>query len=160
MSDESDGGKDILVEDEPKLEKPSSEHASEAEVEELVHEEPVEVHGVPVIAVPVAVHHPVLPDPIELAAPAWALGVEHAEMNSNAKTKCIFCDSLIGKPAVRFKYFTHKSQFRYMHPACFKSIPEDRVAHSRATLTYQRHFGLPGAHMLELAKAIDDALSL
>ena len=91
----------------------------------------------PALAAPAVPADPVA-DPMLAEAPAWALGVESAEVCRNANTKCIFCGDKIPRNVVRFKYWTHKSVFRFMHSTCFGEVPLAHRAHSIAALRYQR----------------------
>ena len=114
--------------------------------------------AVPVVVAPAAPIAP-LADPIALGAPAWALGVERAEINNHGNTKCLWCKDKVAKGAVRFKYWTHASQFRYMHSTCFPHVPLAQRAHSIACLVYQRDFFV-GPVSATVDDAIDAALAM
>ena len=99
-----------------------------------------------VVAVPLVVPLAAAPPPDHLVvAPAWAPGIQCAEVNRHAKTKCMYCGLHIGDKVVRFKFNQSKAAVRYIHGDCCNRIPAHQSAHSRACLEHQRDFGL-GAH--------------
>ena len=133
----------------------------EADVMVAVHDAvphvPVGV-GPPVVGV--AVPDPVL-DHVVLAAPAWDVGVELAEVNRHAKTKCFICSNHTDKLHVRLKYWQSKSAVKYLHTTCCDRIPAARSLHSRACLRFQRLYVLGGhADSVKVGEAIDASLLL
>ena len=94
-------------------------------------------------------------------APAWAVGVELAEINRHGKTKCHFCNLPVPKGDVRLKYWVSKSAMKFIHLECCNQIPVARGLHSKACLRFQREYGL-GVHAdgPTLQYAIDKALTL
>ena len=113
---------------------------SEAEVDEFVHD-PFDVPHAPPLDAAAEI-----PDPIELVKPDWTLGVECAELATRSSSICILCNAPIMKGTVRLKYWQYKSVARFIRPACVDGVPAVHKAHSLATLTYQRHFGVGPKH--------------
>ena len=99
-----------------------------------------------------------LPDPIDLGKPAWDVGVEMAEVATTGRSICIFCKGGILRGSVRLKYWQNNSTFRFVHPSCAGSLPEDHKAHSCACLRYQSHFAA-GKDCVEMIDSINEALS-
>ena len=98
---------------------------------------------------------------LEMAAPAWAPGVQCADVNTTGKKKCMYCGDQIMKGAIRLKFWQSKSVFRFMHHTCCNHIPEPRRIQSRACLRYQKDFGLVAhAEGVAIMAAIDEALLL
>ena len=156
-SDDTDSDRDVgaaLAHEEPHGDDALG-HESETEIVELVVAPPVE----PLPDEPAAAAAPALPDPVAVAAPAWAPGVDRAEINTSAKTKCVLCNLPIPRNEVRFRYYQFKSQFRFIHPLCFNDIPLPHRDHSIAMLQYQLNF-LAGPLSADVDAAIEAALDL
>ena len=100
-----------------------------------------------------------LPDPIELGIPAWAPGVEKAEVNNSAKTKCMYCKEAIARSEIRFKLWHQKSAFKLLHPTCFDQVPANMREHSVACLRYQLAFLTDGPDAVKIDEAITAALA-
>ena len=100
-----------------------------------------------------------LPDPMDLAAPLWDLGVEKIDIAPTGKAKCFFCGALIVRGSARLVYYPAKSVIKYAHVGCADKLPIAMVPHSTATLRYQRYF-VAGPHLVEITDAIDEAVSL
>ena len=138
--------------------------ASEAELEGLMVDEPDaidgpaavvdEVAGIGPDPVPVPLH-----DPVVALKPAHACGVNRAELAPTGKAKCFFCAAPIPRNSVRFAYAPSMAVERFMHAACFHSIPLHHIAHSRVALTYQLDFGGIGPGGAALLEAIESALA-
>ena len=167
-SESSDGGSDdsdvkaVLAH--PGVVVPEDDAGSHDEADALIdpfidaHPAPV---AVPVAAIPfVAPPDPVV-DALVIAAPAWGVGVECAEVNNHGKTKCLICEAPIIKGHVRLKYYQSKSAIKYLHVTCCDRIPVARSLHSRACLRFQRDYGL-GAHgdVVRITEGIDASLAL
>ena len=116
------------------------------------------VVAAPAPAAPAAPADPVL-DALMLEKPAWALGVELAEVCRHANTKCVLCGNKIDKLTVRFKYWTHKSVSRFIHCTCFNDVPLAYKAHSVLSFRYQRDM-LFGPDTVAVDAAIDAALAM
>ena len=99
-----------------------------------------------------------LPEPIVLGIPAWAPGVEKADVSKSAKTQCMYCKENIPKGEVRLKFWPFASAFKSVHPKCFHRIPDALREHSVACLRYQQAFLAAGHEGVKLQDAIAAAL--
>ena len=106
-----------------------------------------------VVPVPVA--------PLDVAGivppPAFAVGVETAEVSPTSHAKCFGCGEKVLRGSVRFKYWTTLKLFKYLHSTCFEHVPLAHVAHSRACLEHC-HSWLIGPDEHKVRDAIRAAL--
>ena len=139
---------------------------SDAEAHEFVDDlgvldDPVAAPLAALVAVPVDLPPDPVVDTVVAVAPAWTPGIQLAEVNQHAKTKCMICDTQIMNGTIRFKYHVLKSSVKYLHYTCCDRIPVERSPHSRAILRHQKEFGL-GARgdSVTVEAAIDATLPL
>ena len=107
--------------------------------------------------VPEVVPVPVAPAEIPLP-PAFAPGVELAEISPTSHAKCFGCGEKVLRGSVRFKYWTNLKLHRYLHSTCFDKVPPEHVAHSRLCLEYCCFWYL-GEHESKVQDAIHAALA-
>ena len=154
----------LLVEHEGPHSPGGTPPASDAEIEGLVADEPGAIDGPAAVVDEAAGIGPdpmpvPLLDPVVALKPAHACGVNRAEIAPTGKAKCFFCAAPIPRNSVRFAYAPSMAVERFMHAACFPSIPLHHLAHSRLALTYQLDYGGVGPGGAALLEAIESALA-